>query len=87
VAEMVWACLGTYNKTQLYFIESGTAISSGYYTENLTEPFIKDCILHLFPDAMKQKMIFHQDNTSSHIVKETLAYMKEHNIQIIISDE
>ena len=87
VAVLLWAGVSTHGKTQLRFIEHGSTITSRYYIEHIIEPFIKYDIPRLFCGDAGKKMILHQDSAPGHIAKETLTYMKEHNIQVIRLDE
>ena len=52
---MVWAGVSSHGKTQVYFIEHGTTITSKYYIEHIREPLIKYDIPQLFPGDMQKK--------------------------------
>ena len=84
---MVWADVSTHGKSELRFIEHGSTIISRYYIEHIIEPFIKYDIPRLFPGDRQKGMILNQDSAPGHVAKETLTYMKEHNIQIITPDQ
>ena len=79
--------MSTHGKPELSFIEHGSTIISGYYIEHIIEPFIKYDIPRLFPGDTRKGMTPHQDSAPGHVAKETLTYMKEHNIQIITPDQ
>ena len=84
---MVWAGVSSHGKTQVYFIEHGTTITSKYYIGHTIEPLIKYNILQLFPGDMQKRMVLHQDSAPDHVAKDTISYMKEHNINIIMPHE
>ena len=86
VAVMVWAGVSTHGKTQLHFIEHGATITSRFYIEHIIKPFIQHDIPRFFPGGT-EKMVLRHENVSGHKAKETLAYMKEHKIQVITLDE
>ena len=72
----------------MYFIERGANITSNYYIEHIIESFIKYDIPHLFLGDIHKKLELHQDNAfSSHVAKDTISLMKEHNINIIMPHE
>ena len=87
VAVMVWAGVSSHGKTQVYFIEHGATITSKYYIEHIIEPLVKYDILQLFPGDMQKRMVLHQDSAPGHVAKNTISYMKEHNINVIMPHE
>ena len=84
---MIWVGVGLHGKTQVYFIEHGVTITSNYYVEHIIEPSIKYGISHLFPGDIQRKMVLHQDSVPGRVAKETISYMKEHNINVIMPHE
>ena len=84
---MVWASVSSHGKTQVYFIEHGAAITSNYYIEHIIESLIKYDIPHLFPGDIQKEMMLHQDYAPDHVAKDTMSFMKEHNINVIMSHE
>ena len=84
---IVWASVSSYGKTQVYFIEHGAPITSNYYIEHIIELPIKYDIPHLFPGDIQKKMVLHQDSAHGHVVKDTIFYMKEYKINVIMSHE
>ena len=81
---IVWDGGSSHGKIQVYFIEHGPTIISNYCIEPITEPLIKYDILHLFPCDIEKKMVLHQDSAVGHVAKDTISYMKEHNINVIM---
>ena len=87
VAIMVWAGVSAHGKTQLRFIDQGAKIASKYYIDHIIKPFIKNDLLRLFPSNKSKEMILYQDSAPGHTAKFTLAYLKEHKIQVITPEE
>ena len=84
---MVWAGVNSHGKTQVYFTEHGSTITSNSSTEHIVElPSTYD-ILHLFLGDIEKRMILHQDSAAGHVAKDTIPYMKEHNINVVMPHE
>ena len=84
---IVWAGVSLHGKTQVDFIEHGTTIASNYYIEQIIESLIKYDIPHLFSGDIRKEIMLHQDSAPDHVAKDTISYMKEHNINVIMLHE
>ena len=51
--------------------------------EHIIQLLITYNMPHLFPDDIQKKMALHQDSApSGHVEKDTMSFMKEHNINV-----
>ena len=71
----------------MYFIKHRSTITSNYYIEHITEPLIKYDIPHLFSDDIQKRMVLHQDTAPGHVAKDTMSFMREHSINVIMPHE
>ena len=62
-------------------------IISNYYIVYNIEPLIKYDISHLISGDMQKKMVLYQDSVPDHVAGDTISYMKEYNINIIMPHE
>ena len=69
---MAWAGVRFHGKTIIRIIDKGVKVNSDFY-------IIKFRSL-LFSGGQIKDMIFHQDSTSSHTSKHTLAYLRQEEI-------
>ena len=67
---MTWVGESFHGKTDIRVIDKGVKVNSDFYIKKVLKHFV-----NTNGDQIKD-MVFHQDSTSSHISKHTLAYKK-----------
>ena len=72
---MVWDGISSRGKTTLRFVELGIKINTDYYIIKVLKPFLLRNVPRLFRNNTKKKVVFHQDNTPSHVSKKIIAFL------------